>query len=138
MSSVDSARIVVREASAADYAALIAIGGFGASHKLEECLVAQLGEAIVGFVVLNYSFFGFGFIPLIVVAPPHRRRGIAMRLLSEAELRCSSYKLFTSTNASNEAAQALFVRAGFVRSGAIENLDKDDPEVVFFKRTGLR
>ena len=70
---------------------------------------------------------------MIVVAAAARRRGVARRLLGAVEVRCDRPKLFTSTNASNGAAQALFERAGFVRSGVIENLDEGDPESVFFK-----
>jgi ribosomal protein S18 acetylase RimI-like enzyme len=56
-----------------------------------------------------------------------------LRLLREVEARCASPKLSTSANASNAAAQALYGRAGFARSGVIENLDRGDPEIVFFK-----
>ena len=38
-----------------------------------------------------------------------------------------------AVNASNQAARALFVKAGFVESGRIDNLDAADPEQVFFK-----
>ena len=39
-----------------------------------QCLTAESENEILGYVVLNYSFFGFGFIPIIVVAAKHRRR----------------------------------------------------------------
>lgn len=98
-----------------------------------ECLVAEAGGEVRGFVVLNYTFFGFGFIPLVVVGEGNRRAGIGLRLLAAAEARCASAKLFTSTNASNAAARRLLERAGFRRSGVIENMDNNDPEVVYFK-----
>jgi hypothetical protein len=41
--------------------------------------------------------------------------------------------LFSSANLSNVAAQRLFVRAGFIESGRVENLDPGDPEVIYFK-----
>lgn len=97
------------------------------------CVVAFDGSELVGFALWDHAFFGCGFVSLLVVAKGHRRRGIGLRLLKAAEARCRTAKLFSSTNASNEAAQALFVRAGFVRSGVVENLDSDDPEIVFFK-----
>jgi hypothetical protein len=31
--------------------------------------------------------------------------------------------------------QALCERLGYVRSGYIENLDEDDPEIIYFKHT---
>ena len=36
----------------------------------------------------------------------------------------------------NAAALALFQKLGFSRSGQIDNLDPDDPELVFFKDVG--
>ena len=89
--------------------------------------------SVIGFVFWNRTFFECGFVGLIVVAASHRRRGVGLRLLREVEARCAPSKLFTSANASNGAAQALFGRAGFARSGVIENLDRGDPEIVFFK-----
>ncbi len=56
-----------------------------------------------------------------------------LRLLAAAEDACRTEKLFTSTNASNGAAQRLFASAGFVRSGQIEHLDEGDPELVYVK-----
>jgi len=98
-----------------------------------QCLIAEAGGELLGFVLWDYSFFGCSFIPLIVVAASHRRRGVGLRLLRGVEARCTRAKLFTSANASNDAAQALYGRAGFVPSGVIENLDEGDPELVFYK-----
>ena len=137
------ASISVRKAEPPDYLALIGIDQYASSHfdrrasinealAKGECFTAESDGELRGYVVLNYTFFGFGFIPLIVVAQSHRRRGIGMRLLCEARAQCTSRKLFTSANASNVAAQSLFRRAGFVRSGVIENLDAEDAEIVYF------
>ena len=105
--------------------------------KRGECLVARCNGSLVGFIILEYGFFGHGFIPLVCVKRTDRRRGVGLRLLAAAECACQTVKLFTSTNASNVAARSLFKRAGFVRSGTIENLDADDPELVYFKRRAL-
>ena len=43
-------------------------------------------------------------------------------------------KLFTSTNLSNEQMLRLCERLRHVRSGIIEHLDEDDPEVFYFKQ----
>jgi ribosomal protein S18 acetylase RimI-like enzyme len=139
--------ITVRAGMPSDHAALVHIDEYAVSHfdrvaaiadalAAGECLVAESGEETLGYVVLNYTFFGFGFIPVIVVATAQRRRGVGLRLLSEARSRCTSRKLFASANTSNVPAQALFLRAGFQRSGAIENLEEGDPELVFFTRCG--
>jgi len=98
-----------------------------------ECLLAEAEGEVIGFIMLSCTFFGFGFIPLIVVAASQRRRGVGLRLLAEAQLRCSSPKLFGAANVSNSAAQALFARAGFTRSRVIENLDTDGPEIILFR-----
>jgi ribosomal protein S18 acetylase RimI-like enzyme len=99
-----------------------------------QCSVTVSGDRIAGFVVLNYSFFEQGFVPLIVVAPEYRRAGIGLELLRTVQAECSTDKLFTSTNSSNTAARQLFSEAGLVRSGVIENLDAQDPELGYFKR----
>lgn len=104
-----------------------------ASLAAGACVVAIEGDEIVGFVILNYSFFGQGFVPLLVVAISSRRRGIGTLLLREVERRCIKPKLYLSGNRSNMAAQYLFEKCGFVQSGRIENLDLDDDELVFFK-----
>jgi ribosomal protein S18 acetylase RimI-like enzyme len=135
----------IRLARLSDVPALIDIDDYAAGHperrlfiasavKLGECFIAEVGPEIAGFMIVNQGFFGFGFIPLVVVASRHRRQGIALRLLAQAKLLCKSSKLFTSANQSNRTAQALFARAGFRRSGAVENLDQDDPEIIFFTR----
>lgn len=138
------AREDFREGRPSDHAQLLQVdelarsqperaGGLLAALREGECLVAEASGEVRGFVVMNYTFFGFGFIPLVVVGEGSRRSGIGLRLLAAAEARCASTKLFTSTNASNAAAHRLLERAGFQRSGVIENLDDNDPEVVYFK-----
>ncbi|MEK8035001.1 N-acetyltransferase [Ideonella sp. DXS29W] len=97
------------------------------------CLLAVAGSRPLGFAMLEYSFFGNGFIPLICVATEHHGNGVGLALLRELELQCYTAKLFNSANASNGPAQHLFSRAGFTRSGIIENLDEGDPEFIYFK-----
>lgn len=139
--------ITVREGLPSDLWDLVAADEYARAHPERaefiresiaqgECLIAESGGQVAGFIVLNYSFFGFGFIPLVVVTAGLRRRGIALRLLGEVQVRCTSRKLFASASSSNTAAQALFARAGFDRSGFIENLDEEGPEIVFFKGSG--
>ena len=140
----DVATLTIRRALPSDYLALVGVDEYAQSHPERasfikaslvsgECLVGEIAREPVGFVVLNYGFFNFGFIPIVVVAGSHRRHGVGLRLLSEAEGECKSSKLFASTNASNTPAQALFAKAGFIRSGVVENLNDNDPEVIYFK-----
>ena len=95
--------------------------------------LAEAEGIVLGFLVLEHTLFGHGFIPLLCVRPSARRGGVARLLLANAERLCQTAKLFTSANASNFAAQALLLSAGFVHSGRIENLDAGDPELVFYK-----
>jgi ribosomal protein S18 acetylase RimI-like enzyme len=136
--------LVIRAAVPADVQAIVHCDACAQPHESRrtfihsavaqgQCLVAVTGGSVVGFVVLTHSFFEQGFIPLVVVATTHQRRGVGLRLLAAAEAACNTAKLFTSTNASNAAAQELLSKAGFVRSGIIENLDAHDPELVYFK-----
>ena len=106
--------------------------------------VARLGGAYAGGMVLggaqpvesvfDGSFFGRGFVWLIWVEEPFRRSGVASALMRQAEKDCPSDDLFTSTNLSNVPAQHLFEKLGYTRTGMVENLDEDDPEIFYFKR----
>ena len=95
-----------------------------------QCLLALHAGQVAGYVLLHHGFFDHGFVPL-VVSPAQRRRGVGLRLLAAAAAACQTEKMFTSTNQSNQAAQGLFARAGFVRSGQIDHLDEGDPELVY-------
>jgi ribosomal protein S18 acetylase RimI-like enzyme len=99
----------------------------------QQCLVAESDGQVAGFAVLHHEFFEQPFISLVVVAVEFRRRGIALQLLRAVESACGSSKLFSSTNASNLPAQELLRKAGFSRSGVVENLDPGDAEYIYFK-----
>ena len=140
---VPSATLTIRTGTPTDLSSLVAIDSFARSQferveflsqslVLGQCVVAASEAEAAGFAILNYSFFGLGFIPLVLVSA-HRRQGIGLRLLESLERRCTSGKLFSSANMSNVVAQRLFARAGFVESGRVENLDAGDPEVIYFK-----
>ena len=138
------ANLVLRHARESDLPGLLACDAYAQVHgfrthellswvEQQSCFVAFVSDKLVGYFVLQYTFFGNGFIPLVCVGESHQRQGIGQFLLAQAERRCITPKLFTSTNASNATAQRLFTRAGFVPSGTIENLDETDPELIFFK-----
>ena len=102
--------------------------------KANQCLVARLRDTVVGFSILERSFYGQSFISLLIVHPNYRKRGVATAFIRHIESICSTEKLFTSTNKSNVVAQGVFEALGFVRSGYIENLEEGDPEIIYFKR----
>jgi len=100
------------------------------------CYVADDGGELIGYGVLDYNFYGQGFVEMLYVHAAHRRRGAGAVLLRHMESLCRTAKLFTSTNLSNLPMQSLLGREGYVPSGVIHNLDEGDPEVVYFKRLG--
>ena len=98
------------------------------------CFVAVADGAVIGYGVLNYTFYHNGCIDMLYVHSEHRRRGAGEALLRHMESLCRTPKLFTSTNLSNLRMQALLAKAGYELSGVIHNLDEGDPEIVYLKR----
>jgi len=98
--------------------------------------VAELDGELVGYAAQR-GFFGYDFLELLAVRPDKRRKGIATALIRAVEARSSSGKLFTSTNRSNTPMRRLCLRLGFHPSGLVENLDDDDPELVYYKRVEI-
>ena len=136
--------IVTRMAGHGDVAAMLACDAYAQTHPERgeavraavgkgRCQVAIRAGQVAGYVLTHDDFFGHGFVSLVVVAPAHQHCGVGLRLLAAAEAACQTGKLFTSTNRSNGAAQRLFARAGFVRSGRIDHLDEGDPELVYVR-----
>lgn len=100
------------------------------------CHVAVAADEVIGYGVLNYTFYHNGCIEMLYVHADHRRRGAGAALLRHMESLCRTPKLFTSTNLSNLPMQSLLAKSGYELSGVIHNLDEGDPEIVFFKRLG--
>jgi GNAT superfamily N-acetyltransferase len=98
------------------------------------CYIAREGWDVLGFVTFAPVFFGEYFIELLVVHPEQRRKGVATALIRHIERICPAEKLFTSTNQSNTPMQTLCEKLGYIKSGWIDNLDEDDPEIIYFKR----
>ena len=98
------------------------------------CLIAESDSEVIGYGVLNYSFYHQGCIEMLYVSEGQRRQGTGKALIEEMERQCQTPKLFTSTNLSNLPMQSLLAHCGYVLSGVIHNLDEGDPEIVYFKR----
>ena len=102
------------------------------------CFIGQVDSKIIGYGVLEYSFYSYGFIAMLYIHPAYRRQGCGEILMVHMENACRTSKLFTSTNQSNKPMQALLEKLGFTLSGQIENLDPGDPELVYFKSPSLQ
>jgi ribosomal protein S18 acetylase RimI-like enzyme len=96
------------------------------------CEIARRDGERAAFACWHRQFFSRPFLALLVVGVRHRRCGIGSVLVRHLAARLAAEDpLFTSTNASNTAAQAFFERLGFVRSGTIDHLDPGDPEWIY-------
>jgi N-acetylglutamate synthase-like GNAT family acetyltransferase len=98
------------------------------------CYVALINGKVIGYGVLNYTFYNNGCIDMLYIHADHRRGGAGAALLKHMESLCKTPKLFTSTNLSNLPMQSLLAKLDYVLSGVIHNLDEGDPEIVYFKR----
>ncbi|NBE99922.1 GNAT family N-acetyltransferase [Nonomuraea sp. KC401] len=97
-------------------------------------LVADTPTGLVGYCVVEYTFFEQGFVTMLMVAEPARGHGVGERLLRAAAASCRTGKLFTSTNLSNHPMQRLLQRIGWRSVGMVHGLDDGDPEVFYLYR----
>jgi ribosomal protein S18 acetylase RimI-like enzyme len=97
------------------------------------CIIALNKNLIVGFLIFDTHFFDCSFISLIIVRPAERRKGYATSLIQYFINISATKKVFSSTNKSNQRMQEVFKVNGFIESGFIENLDEDDPEIIYFR-----
>src|ERR687886_56431 len=65
------------------------------------CYVAVAGGEVIGYGVVDYTFYRQGWVGMLYVHSDHRRRGAGTALLRHMEGVCRTPKLFTSTNLSN-------------------------------------
>lgn len=98
-----------------------------------ECFVALYGGETAAYGVFNYHFFHAGMIEMVMVGADFRKMGIGGALLRHFSEMCTTPKIWTSTNLSNQPMQNLIAGAGFIASGYIHNLDEHDPELIFVK-----
>ncbi|GHA21086.1 hypothetical protein GCM10007989_15350 [Devosia pacifica] len=96
-----------------------------------ECLVADRGGTILGYAVIDYSFFERRFLAMLMVAEAARRQRVGRTLAKAAVAASGEQVLWTSCNVSNHPVQALFAAEGFFECGRIEGLDPGDPELIW-------
>ncbi|MDQ6942812.1 MAG: GNAT family N-acetyltransferase [Candidatus Eremiobacteraeota bacterium] len=98
-----------------------------------EVVVVGDGDAIAAYAWIYEGFFGHTFLAYLATQPHDRRNGLAGMLLRATEQRAVTDRVFSSTNVSNVAMQAVFDRYGWRRCGQIDELDPGDPELVYVK-----
>ncbi len=106
------------------------------SIEAERCFVCVEGDEVIGYGVLDYTFFRQGSVDMLYVHLDHRRKRAGSALMQHMETLCRTEKLWTSTNLSNLPMQSLLAKRGYKLSGVIHNLDPGDPELVYVKLLG--
>jgi GNAT superfamily N-acetyltransferase len=137
--------VAIRPAEQGDIASLVAADSFAQSNagrRIEiaywvengQCFLAERDQRVVGYAVLTRNFFHSFFIELLMVQESVRRTGVGRALIEHVvALVPGGEKLWTSTNTSNTPMRRLLEGVGFIESGRIDNLDEDDPELVFVR-----
>lgn len=130
-----------RIANQSDIQALCSIDSVNSSERNQEimqwvtqdsCYLIEISDNIVAYGVFHSHFFGQNFIELLMVGQQYRRQGLGLALIENFKQLRKTPKLFTSTNQSNVSTQKLLIQTGFIISGIIENLDENDPELIYF------
>ncbi|MFI1018730.1 GNAT family N-acetyltransferase [Streptomyces sp. NPDC020965] len=144
--AVDFGDFRVRRASASESDALMRIdavaleGDVARQERIRRwcrqglAVVAEDASGLLGYCVVEYTFFEQGFVSMLMVAPSARSRGIGRQLLDAVATSCTTPKLFTSTNVSNQPMQRLLHRAGWSPVGLLHGLDEGDPELFYLWR----
>ncbi|GGX31319.1 GNAT family N-acetyltransferase [Streptomyces lomondensis] len=144
MDGTGSRDLVVRRASVSDAEALTGVDSIASAGDRARragirrwcaqgsALLAEDASGPVGYAVLEYTFFEQGFVTLLMVGSHARRRGVGTRLLGAVEAACTTPKLFTSANVSNQPMHQLLLGAGWCPAGLVHGLDEGDPELFYF------
>lgn len=98
----------------------------------QNCYIS-IDKEIMGYAVLEYTFYETGFVSMLYVHPDYRHNGIGSALMRHLESLCQTNKLFTSTNLSNLPMQHLLAKLKYKLSGTIQDLDENDPELIYVK-----
>ncbi|MDI6816595.1 MAG: ribosomal protein S18-alanine N-acetyltransferase [Actinomycetota bacterium] len=109
-----------------------------ANKRHNMCLVAELGESVVGFMCM-YHVLDEGHVTNIAVAAPYQNKGIATYLMLEAVERVIKRgikRLTLEVRKSNTKAQHLYIKFGFKMSGLRKAYYTDNREDALVFWTG--
>jgi ribosomal-protein-alanine N-acetyltransferase len=90
-------------------------------HPESVVLAARAGSAVAGFAIMRYGD-DTAHLNLLAVAPSHRRRGIARRLmrwLEETALTAGTFTIGLELRSDNLAARALYASLGYRELGSV-------------------
>jgi ribosomal protein S18 acetylase RimI-like enzyme len=140
--------LLTRSATTDDERAILAVDGRAAAGDRErqevlrdairagDCIVCERDGQVLGVLVLKpRHFYGRDFIDVLFVSSTMRRQGVGRALIRAALERATTPRVFTSTNKSNSAMQALLVSEGWSLSGELDGLEEGDPELVYYSRS---
>lgn len=99
----------------------------GRSYLEYDCLVAERGGRVIGFLASRQIARGEREVLNVAICPEERGKGLGRRLL-EAELGRGRGAWFLEVRQSNRAAIALYESMGFERSAVRQNYYHDPPE----------
>ncbi|HEX4649586.1 MAG TPA: GNAT family N-acetyltransferase [Steroidobacteraceae bacterium] len=90
-------------------------------HPESVVLAARAGSALAGFAIMRYADDS-AHLNLLAVAPAHRRRGIARRLVAWLEstaLTAGTFSIGLELRAGNAAARAFYAALGYRELGCV-------------------
>jgi ribosomal-protein-alanine N-acetyltransferase len=90
-------------------------------HPESVVLAARAGSAVAGFAIMRYGDDS-AHLNLLAVAPAHRRRGIARRLVAWLEstaLTAGTFSIGLELRAGNAAARAFYAALGYRELGCL-------------------
>ena len=106
------------------------------SDPSREVYLAQSGETILGFIVIEMKGAFTGYIKSICVSPQHRNKGIGRALMEYAEQRILREKpnVFLCVSGFNHGAQRFYESLGYSQVGVLDDyLVSAEPEILMRK-----
>ena len=107
------------------------------SDPTREVYVAQRGESILGFIVLEMRGAFTGYIKSICVSPHDRNKGIGRALMEYAEKRILREKpnVFLCVSGFNHGAQRFYESLGYTRVGVLDDYLVSGESEILMRKT---